>query len=262
MKQKSVTKIVFFALVVGVAFIAGYLASVVRPKFLDQSLILAPLFTIFEPIMEAESRINLALDPVTIVKPRTSTEVSKPVSPEIYPKERIAGDYQWDDLGLQSQYSDALWNKITTSKLDGLSPRIPIVEKNTGECGKIGSDSYLRIEGGLCGVGYWLEYLSGERIDSKEELTLRFAPIENEAEAASFVAVIRSGIKINSGDVPEGHTLIIDDGFLVHLVDLNIYGCVVHEPTGIILRVTRNGEVTKVASEKQKPTTQLVPCVD
>ena len=119
--------------------------------------------------------------------------------------------------------------------------------------GKVQNGSYLRIEGGLCGVGYWLEDSNGMRIDSKEKLTTRFAPIENETEAVSFVAVTRGDLKIDATGIPEGHTLTIGDGFLVQLVYNNTFGCGNHEPTGVIFKISQSGEVLRIAFEKQKP---------
>jgi len=181
-----------------------------------------------------------------------------------FTQEQIVGDYQWTDTILRSQYSKVLWNKITTPKLAGFSPNTSLTEKKTEGCGNIYTDSYLHIEGGLCGVGYWLEDPSGMRIDSKEKLAARFVPIENEAEAVSFAANTQGGLKIDASGVPEGHTLAISDGFLVQLVYRNAYGCGSHEPTGVIFKISKNGEVRQIASEKQNPSKPGEPvlCVD
>lgn len=179
-------------------------------------------------------------------------------------KEKIVGDYQWENTTLQSQYSSLLWNKITTNKLAGFSPKTSLTEKKTEGCEGRGDGSYLRTEGGLCGVGYWLEDSSGTRIDSKEKLAARFAPVESEAEGVSFIVVEQSGLKIDTSGVPAGHTLTISDGFLVQLVYTNTFGCGGHEPTGVIFKISKNGEVLRIASEKQKPPKPGEPvlCVD
>ena len=110
----------------------------------------------------------------------------------------------------------------------------------------------------------WSAILQNERIDSKEKLTTRFAPIENEAEAVSFVAITQSGLKIDANGIPAGHTLAIGDGFLVQLVYTNTFGCGSHEPTGVIFKISKNGEMLRIASEKQKPPKPGEPvlCVD
>ncbi len=179
-------------------------------------------------------------------------------------QEKIVGDYQWTDTTLRSQYSKVLWNKITTQKLAGFSPNASLTEKKTEGCGNIYTDSYLHIEGGLCGVGYWLEDPNGIRIDSKEKLAVRFVPIENEAEAVSFTATTQGGLKINASGVPEGHILTVNDGFLVQLVYHNAFGCGSHEPTGVIFKISKNGEIRQIASEKQKPPKPGEPtlCID
>jgi hypothetical protein len=102
------------------------------------------------------------------------------------------------------------------------------------------------------------------RIDSVEKLKNRFSPIDNEAEAVSFIAVTNGDLKIDATGVPEGHTLPIDNGFLVQLVHNNTFGCGSHKPTGIIFEVSKVGEVQRVAFEKQKPPKPGEPvlCVD
>ena len=168
-------------------------------------------------------------------------------------KFKNAGNYQWTDETLRLQYSKVLWNKIIVPKLAGFYPKISLTEKKTEGCEDIYTASYLRIEGGLCGVGYWLEDSNGMRIDSKEKLAIHFVPIENEAEAASFIAVTQGGLKIDASGVPEGHTLEINDGFLVQLVYNNAFGCGSHKPTGVIFKILKSGEIRQIASEKQKP---------
>ena len=179
-------------------------------------------------------------------------------------KEKISGDYQWDDMGLKSQYSDAYWNKIATHKLSGFLPKISLIEKSTEGCGGWTNGSNLRIEGGLCSVGYWLEESNGARIDSKEKLVSRFAPVENEAEAISFVSVTQGDLRIDTSGIPTGHTLSTSEGFLVHLVYQNTFGCGTHEPTGVIFRISRKGEFSTVAYEKPKSPKPGEPilCVD
>lgn len=171
-------------------------------------------------------------------------------------QEKIAGDYQWTDKTLESQYADVLWNKITTGKLTGFSPAIPLTEEKTDYpkiCANRDTGNYLRIEGGLCGVGYWLQDSAGNKIDSREKLAGRFVPVESEAEAVSFVVVTEGGLVMNSDGVLVGHTLSVDGQFLVQLAYSNAYGCGNHEPTGVIFKVLKNGTFQQVAAEKQKP---------
>ncbi|MFA5050913.1 MAG: hypothetical protein WC499_02245 [Patescibacteria group bacterium] len=177
---------------------------------------------------------------------------------------KITGDYQWKDKTLQSQYAKVSWNKITTSRLTGFSPNIPFTEKKTEGCGNVYNGSYLRIEGGLCGIGFWLEDSDGNKIDSREKLSNLFAPIDNEAEAMSFIAITQSNLKIDESGMPEGYTSAIDDGFLVQLVYNNMFGCGNHEPTGVIFKILKNGEINQIASEKEKPLKPGEPvlCVD
>ncbi len=179
-------------------------------------------------------------------------------------KEKISGDYQWDDQSLRIQYSNASWDKIATYKLAGFSPNTALTEKRTEGCGGRYNGSYLRVEGGMCGVGYWLEKTNGEKLNSLEKLVSNFAPIENEAEAVSFAAVTNGDLKIDESGIPEGHVLAISGGFLVQLVYNNTFGCGSHKPTGVIFKVTNDGNIQIIASEKQKPPLpgEPVMCVD
>lgn len=173
----------------------------------------------------------------------------------------------WDTINV--------WNKIATNKLAGFSPKIALVEKSTEPADRNSKEhckepatvlrresSYLRVEGALCGEGFWLEDSSGEKIDSFEKLLSRFGPIETEAEAVSFVGSTKEDLKINRNGVPEGHTLIIKDGFLVQVVYQNTFGCGSHEPSRVIFKVTRTGEIQKIDSEASKPAKGPTLCAD
>lgn len=165
------------------------------------------------------------------------------------------GDYQWSNEALKSQYSDVLWNKISTNNLDGLSPSIFLTEKKTDYpkiCANPDVDSYIRIEGGLCGMGFWFEDSSGNKIDSREKLIARFAPMESEAEAVSFIAIMQGGLKTDVNGVLEGNTAVLDDGFLVQLFYVNAFGCGSHKLNGVVFKVLKNGEFRQIAAEKQK----------
>ena len=188
----------------------------------------------------------------------------KDINNEKFTQGKITGDYQWKDTTVQSQYSKVSWNKITTSRLTGFSPNISLTEKKTEGCDNAYADSYLRMEGGLCGIGFWLEDSSGNKIDSREKLLDHFAPIDNEAEAMSFIAITQGGLKIDESGIPEGYTSIVNDGFLVQLVYNNTFGCGNHKPTGVIFKISKNGEINQIASEKQKPSKPDEPvlCVD
>lgn len=163
----------------------------------------------------------------------------------------------------------SLWHKIGTDKLTGFSPKITLNERSTanGEHCKDGasalreSNKYLRVEGALCGVGYWLEDSSGLKIDSIEKLTNRFGPVETAAEAVSFVSNTQADLKIDNG-VPEGSTLTIKNGFLVQLVRKNTFGCGSHQPSKVIFKVTKIGEIKAIAFEGPNLTNSPSICAD
>jgi hypothetical protein len=180
------------------------------------------------------------------------------------PQGGTIGEYEWKNETLQVQYGKVSWNKIVVHKLAGFSLVTPLVEKRTEGCNAIPYDAYLHVEGGLCGVGYWLEDLKGTKIDSKEKLLALLGSIDNEAEAMSFVVETQRGLIVGAQEVPEGHTAVVRDGFLVQAVYSNMYGCRDHRPIGVIFKVSKSGEIEQVASEKMKPLGPDEPiiCVD
>ena len=189
-------------------------------------------------------------------------EIDEPTNSVESTKEKILGDYQWDNAIFQTQYQNVLWDKITSDKLAGFSPKTVLTENKTKECEGRDGGSYLRVEGGLCGIGFWLEDSSGVKIDSIEKLTNRFAPVESEAEVVSFIVVTQGDLKIATSGVPEGHVLAITDAFLVQLVNKNTFGCGGHEPTGVIFKISKSGEILKIAKEEERPSDGPISCID
>lgn len=168
-----------------------------------------------------------------------------------------------------------VWNKISTGKLEGFSPKTSLVEKSTEPENRNSKEhckepatvlesggNYLKVEGALCGVGYWLEDTEGIKIDSFEKLISRFGPVETEAEAVSFVSTTKEDLEINKNGVTEGHTLTIKDGFLVQVVYQNTFGCGSHESSRVIFKITRRGEIQKIAFEEPKPGSGPTICAD
>ncbi|MDD4901747.1 MAG: hypothetical protein PHE24_01290 [Patescibacteria group bacterium] len=192
------------------------------------------------------------------------TKYKKEIIPLNFIGEKVAGDYQWTDTTLEAKYAKVPWDKIIATKLVGLSYGGPLVEKKTDGCGASDGGDYLRIEGGLCATGYWLEDSNGTKIDSKEKLAARFAPIKSETVAASYVAVTQSSLVLDEDGIPAGNTLTITDGFLVQLFYGNAYGCGTHQLTGVIYKVSSSGEIKQIAAEKEKPPQPGEPiiCVD
>ena len=112
------------------------------------------------------------------------------------------------------------WHKITTSRLNGFAPNLAVVERSEA---KTDDSQYLKIEGGLFPFGYWLETSNGSittRIDSSEKLKEVFAPVDNESEAVSFVAVTTSSYKTD-GDMIVGKTATVGDDYLVQVARAN-----------------------------------------
>lgn len=172
-------------------------------------------------------------------------------------------NYEWNSKKDKTDYAEAIWKEITTSKLAGFSAEGEISEKKSSEC-QDSETNFLRGEGGLCRTGFWLELKKGDaivKIDSPEKLKEVFSPIESEAEAISFLAVSSSDLLINY-DIPEGYLLPIDDDYLIQVVQKNTYGCGYHVPTGVIFKVSKLGEIESIAFEKEKPSMGPAVCID
>lgn len=206
--------------------------------------------------------------------------------------------YEWTSADYKAQYKKILkeypdtWQRITTTRLGGFTPnpttphedftgrgevvpRLTLSEKHTGNpygsnaenCEGYDPDvDYLRTEGGLCRVGYWIEANDGtatSRLDTFDDLWEIFNPIGDAAEAVSFVAAAADDLKVSGEGIVEGYTTEVSGGYLVQVVRKNTFGCGSHEPTKVIYKVSRTsavaeesgdaGIVVRVAREKKPP---------
>lgn len=182
-------------------------------------------------------------------------------------KENLLGDYEWADLFLQTKYSKVAWNNIVTDVIGGLSPKIFVIEKSSFGDRTESFKNYesLKDEGCMFPFYSWLEKKNGEKIDTKEKLMATFGPVESEAEAVSFVGLTESYLQIKKS-VPKGHSLTIDGGFLVQIVNYDrSCGCG-GEPRekGFIYKVNNSGEIKLIAEEILPPTEKndVIVCID
>ncbi len=173
-------------------------------------------------------------------------------------REKLSGEYRWTDLSLQNQYEDVLWNKIVSGNTEGLSPKIPVTEKE-----ETIEDSVQALKKSGCRFifsGSWLETSDGTRIDTKEKLIATFGPIENEVEAISFLGLTERSL-ISENEILIGLSLSVDDGFLIQVKKSHDCGCGDPRDRGVIYKVTKNGEITLVAGEILPPADVWV-CID
>ena len=175
-------------------------------------------------------------------------------------------EYVWDDESTVLTYAQVKWHPIESQRFSGFSPAARLNKKITDDCiSDKDFKKYLKREGGICGKGVWFEDEKGSRVDSIKKLNDRFLPVNDEQEAMSFVAFIKGSYFVtNESDILEGEMASLDDGFLVRVMEGNPFGCGSHEPRSTIYKVTKNGEVTRLAREKQKPRIEdgSPPCVD
>ena len=186
-------------------------------------------------------------------------------------KSRLEG-YQWHS----DEYSNVSWNKITHTTLSGLTPSMKLIRKtasafdpdsvvdeivifdpdNNKNRLMDSVDNNLPLNSASNNVSIpmitWLETLGGLRIDSLDELRQHFAPVESEAEAVSFAALVADNFSVFRDNIRHGYTAIIEGGFLVHFVISGYsdhYGDSYYDKTHMIYEVSRTGAVTHLAEE-------------
>jgi hypothetical protein len=184
--------------------------------------------------------------------------------------------YDWKDENGAEKYKDVVWNKISKSRLAGFtSAGVVVMEEEIAcfwsdePCHPLISkeNEYLRVEGGIISSYRFLVVIKNNEthtIKSLEELKEFFAPIDNEIEAMSFIGITERDLKENGKDVLVGETAVIDGGYLVKVVKNNTFGCGRHDPQKVIFKITKDGEITLIASEILPPEPDNVPhaCVD
>ncbi|MBI4127960.1 MAG: hypothetical protein HY459_02720 [Parcubacteria group bacterium] len=166
----------------------------------------------------------------------------------------LSRSYEWTSKSDQVRYEQAEWNTIVSSRYDGLKPRLSFIE--TAQAGCDYRSEYLRREGGIRPVCFWLKVRRGLfkfveiEIKTPEKLREISAPVEDELEAVSFVALTNEDLKSNDQGILAGHSLAIEEGFLVEVIRNNALGCGPHVPTGTLYKVTFSGAITEIAKEK------------
>lgn len=188
------------------------------------------------------------------------SEPTPPASPN-----PLFSDYEWEaNAPIDKETIKTTAFEIDNfSRLGGLTPAHSFTEKRTEGCNNNGQGepaTALRREGGRCGVFVSLEDKDGNKIESSNNLQTTFGPVENEAEAVSFVALTQSDVKTSDdGTQIEAQVAAAKDGYVVHVSRKNTFGCNMHVPTGELYFVQKNGEVQLLASEPKKRGTV---CVD
>jgi hypothetical protein len=158
-------------------------------------------------------------------------------------------NYTWISEQNKIDLAKISWNKIEATRLAGFNYKTNVAELKNEACG--GEGHYLRTEGGMLRTGYCFSFKDGavtKIIDSVAKLKEVFAPVNKEAAAVSFVAVMASDYKID-GDVMQGYSATVDDGYLVRIIQQNTFGCGNHKPTEAIYKVSKAGDVQLLAQE-------------
>lgn len=158
------------------------------------------------------------------------------------------------------RYLGVSWHKIASSRLDGFTPNLGVVEKNDKDViedqGEFPNFTrYLRNENGGNGPNYWLEINNGsetKRINSRDTLKEIFGPVDNEKEAASFVSVVAQYLIVDNSGKVDGYTATVGDSYLVKVMRTGILTCGFikprSKPSFVVYKVSKFGDVEEIAS--------------
>ncbi len=161
------------------------------------------------------------------------------------------------------------WNTIGTSP-SSIFSEFRIMEDSTydslaaSNCLIVSEEQFVRYEGGRCRTGYWfVRSGDGMEIRTPEALVQVITPVNTPTAALAIVYATISDITTDGASAQPAVTQIAD-GYLVHVIHTNTYGCSSHQPYGTVYWVTTNGIVRQVAREPEpEPTTDIpVLCVD
>lgn len=157
-----------------------------------------------------------------------------------------AAEYSWRSTEARDQARILNWVDVAQDPLSGFAPHRGFVTEVRGPAG-----AGLRDEGGLGMESKSLAVLGrdgGFIISTGTQLERIFSPVETAEEAVSFVAAqIPCVHKLNSGLVVARTAVPVPGEFWVQLATRSC-GCVVHEPTGAVFSVSRNGKIQRLAS--------------
>jgi hypothetical protein len=185
------------------------------------------------------------------------------ILPNIFPFGRFvatnSNDYDWVDQSDKTRFGYISWSIITSSRLSALdssfytenfSKDYNFEAYNGYDYENNYSTKYLRREGGIGGVYYWIENTNtGELINNHVILINKLAPINTAEKAVSMASLETSGLYLLS-DIPVGYYSKVEGGYLVLLTKTNVFGCGPHVNSGIIIFVSSTGELKTVATEK------------
>jgi hypothetical protein len=150
--------------------------------------------------------------------------------------------------------------------LGGLDPSYPIqlcqARREPGEA--VDPSTYIYREG--CLVKFYIRYAiwrndQFEVIESQQELSSIYAPIDSPEEALSY-ALASTGLGVRYGIEPVGgyryfvdqlqdtYVQEIENGFLVLLYDYHLCGCGPHPTYAVVVQVNRDGQVQEIERQE------------
>jgi hypothetical protein len=183
------------------------------------------------------------------------------VSTNEFPQESLLNKkFSWDDPEY-IYYEKVKWTNIYSKIGESVKPYT--INKTSG-CGDDSIVEYLKYEGGMCQIGYWLTDDGGNEIRNKQKLLSLLGSINTEPKAISLLGLTINDLKISSDGILSGHIFFIHEGFLVEVIRKNTFGCGDHRPTSEIYFVHISGEYELIAKEilPIEKTSEAVLCVD
>lgn len=160
--------------------------------------------------------------------------------------------YVWTSGEDEALYGDVPWNDTDIGE-DGtyvFDPPYAVTEVDMGFCGELDENEYLGVRGPFVCQAYALdvETPSGKvRVTDVETLVDLFAPIESQAEAASFARAVLDGYLRY-----DGATAVLGDNFLVRMTDVRDNCSNTAGFYAIAYEVTPPGATRIVAEEARK----------
>jgi hypothetical protein len=153
--------------------------------------------------------------------------------------------FSWD-VPEYTYYGDIKWTEIYSGVEDGVAP---YKLSKTNGCGDDSKEEFLKYEGGLCQVGYWLSDSSGNEIRTKQKLIEYMGLINEDSKAVSLLALSLNDLQTDDKNIIKGHILAVHEGYLIEIIRKNTFGCGMHIPNSEIYFVDIRGESVLIAQE-------------
>lgn len=145
-----------------------------------------------------------------------------------------------------SQTLEQPWEQFAMEPMAGFAGGFVLKQSPTCLHQPVNFDNFLKADGGMCVIGYWLEDANGNKITTTAELKKRFTPLKDARAAASYVSATQLVAPPENGVTVAFKTAAIPGGYLVQTRFRNF--CNDTEDYRVIYEVKNNGDVALVAN--------------